>query len=405
MVSVMKQLEKLKINNIMSVLEFIRLNENSSKKYIASMTGLSSTLLTNICNQLKEKNLIIEGDVLSSNKAGRREISLNINYSLKKIIGINFSSEYCEVIITDLKPTLLFVKRFNINLEDNNQILSSIEEIILGYIKKNNLSLSDFAGIGISSKGTTDTKKGIVGEDFLVKKLEIKELLNKKIDLPIFVENDVKALSIAQNFFFPEYRDFFLVKYSIHGIGGGVFKDGLLCTNIDNVVGKIGHIIVDPKEDYCPVCKRKGCLESIISINRIKKDLFNDFKNNRLPILEKNLCGDFDNFSIDKMFEAFEDGSIILNKILRKSASLMAQALINAYAISGTSRIILYGDFFTHKSYLFLLEQYIKEYQLTNLWDKITLSQLSNEQETMASCVMVIKKMFYEELNKYFHII
>lgn len=405
MVSVMKQLEKLKINNIMSVLEFIRLNENSSKKYISSMTGLSSTLLTNICNQLKEKNLIIEGDVLSSNKAGRREISLNINYSLKKIIGINFSSEYCEVVITDLKPTLLFVKRFNINLEDNNQILSSIEEIILGYIKKNNLSLSDFAGIGISSKGTTDTKKGIVGEDFLVKKLEIKELLNKKIDLPIFVENDVKALSIAQNFFFPEYRDFFLVKYSIHGIGGGVFKDGLLCTNVDNVVGKIGHIIIDPREDYCPVCKRKGCLESIISINRIKKDLFNDFKNNKLPILEKSLCGDFDNFSIDKMFEAFENGSIVLNNILRKSASFMAQALINAYAISGTSRIILYGDFFSHPSYLFLLEQYIKEYQLTNLWDKITLSQLSNEQETMASCVMVIKKMFYEELNKYFHII
>ena len=405
MVSVMKQLEKLKINNIMSVLEFIRLNENSSKKYIASMTGLSSTLLTNICNQLKEKNLIIEGDVLSSNKAGRREISLNINYSLKKITGINFSSEYCEVVITDLKPTLLFVKRFNINLEDNNQILSSIEEIILGYIKKNNLSLSDFAGIGISSKGTTDTKKGIVGEDFLVKKLEIKELLNKKIDLPIFVENDVKALSIAQNFFFPEYRDFFLVKYSIHGIGGGVFKDGLLCTNVDNVVGKIGHIIIDPREDYCPICKRKGCLESIISINRIKKDLFNDFKNNKLPILEKSLCGDFDNFSIDKMFEAFENGSIVLNNILRKSASFMAQALINAYAISGTSRIILYGDFFSHPSYLFLLEQYIKEYQLTNLWDKITLSQLSNEQETMASCVMVIKKMFYEELNKYFHII
>ena len=405
MVSVMKQLEKLKINNIMSVLEFIRLNENSSKKYIASMTGLSSTLLTNICNQLKEKNLIIEGDVLSSNKAGRREISLNINYSLKKIIGINFSSEYCEVVITDLKPTLLFVKRFNINLEDNNQILFSIEEIILGYIKKNNLSLSDFAGIGISSKGTTDTKKGIVGEDFLVKKLEIKELLNKKIDLPIFVENDVKALSIAQNFFFPEYRDFFLVKYSIHGIGGGVFKDGLLCTNVDNVVGKIGHIIIDPREDYCPVCKRKGCLESIISINRIKKDLFNDFKNNKLPILEKSLCGDFDNFSVDKMFEAFENGSIVLNNILRKSASFMAQALINAYAISGTSRIILYGDFFSHPSYLFLLEQYIKEYQLTNLWDKITLSQLSNEQETMASCVMVIKKMFYEELNKYFHII
>ena len=58
----MKQLEKLKINNIMSVLEFIRLNENSSKKYIASMTGLSSTLLTNICNQLKENSILLALD-------------------------------------------------------------------------------------------------------------------------------------------------------------------------------------------------------------------------------------------------------------------------------------------------------------------------------------------------------
>lgn len=108
----MKQLEKLKINNIMSVLEFIRLNENCSKKYISASTGLSSTLLTNICNHLKEKNLIIEGDMLASNRAGRKEVALNINYSLKKIIGINISSEYCEIIISDLKPSILFLKKY-----------------------------------------------------------------------------------------------------------------------------------------------------------------------------------------------------------------------------------------------------------------------------------------------------
>lgn len=401
----MKQLEKLKINNIMSVLEAIRLNENSSKKYISSITGLSSTLLTNICNQLKEKNLIIEGESLLSNKAGRREVALGINYSLKKIIGINLSIEYCEIIISDLKPSILFSKRFDVDPSDNSLLLSNIEKIIKEYMENTNSVLSDFAGIGVSSKGTTDTEKGIVGEDFLENKLAIKEFLEEKTSLPVFVENDVKVLSIAQNFFFPEYKDFFLIKYSIHGIGGGVFKDGLLCTSKDNVVGKIGHIIVDPSEEYCPVCKRKGCLESIISINRIKKDIFSLLKNDSFPIVEKYLKGDMESFSIDKLFLAFEDGSILLNKILRKSASLMALAIINAYAISGTSKIILYGDFFSHSSYLFLLEQYIKEYQLTNLWDKIILSKLNSEQENLASCVMVIKKMFYEELNKYFHII
>lgn len=80
----MKQLETLKIKNIMAVLETIRLNENCSKKYISSITGLSSALLTNICNQLKDKKIIFEGETLNSARAGRREVALNLNYSLKK---------------------------------------------------------------------------------------------------------------------------------------------------------------------------------------------------------------------------------------------------------------------------------------------------------------------------------
>lgn len=401
----MKQLEKLKINNIMSVLDVIRLNENSSKKYISSITGLSSTLLTNICNKLKEKNLIIEGDILNSNRAGRREIALSINYSLKKIIGINISSEFCEIVISDLKPSLLFSKKIPTNLKNSEELINSILNIIFDYIAKNNLLISDFAGIGISSKGTTDIEKGIVGEDFLEKKLEIREFIEKKINLPIFIENDVKVLSIAQNFFFPEYDDFFLVKYTIHGIGGAIFKDGILYTNKENAVGKIGHIIINPQEDYCPVCKRKGCLESIISINRLKKELKESFDKKETPVLSAYLQNNFNNFTIEKMFSAFENGSVAVNNILRKSSSLMAQSLINTYAITGSSKIVLYGDFFSYPEYMFLLKQYIKEYQLTDFWSKITISQLSLEQEALASCVIVIKKMFYEELNKYFHFI
>lgn len=401
----MKQLEKLKINNIMSVLEFMRLNENCSKKFISSSTGLSSTLLTNICNHLKEKNLIIEGDVLASNRAGRKEIALNINYSLKKIIGINISSEYCEIVISDLKPSLLFSKRIPTNLKDGDKLMESIFSIIFSYMENNSLSINDFAGIGVSSKGTTDIEKGIIGEDFLEKKLEIKEHIKEKINLPIFIENDVKSLSVAQNFFFPEYDDFFLIKYTIHGIGGALFKDGTLYTNKENIVGRIGHIIIDPKEDYCPVCKRRGCLESIISINRIKKELEKNFNKKDSPVLAEELNNSFGSFNINKLFSAFEKGSIQVNNILRKSASLMAQSIINTYALTGSSNIVLYGDFFSYKSYMFLLEQHIKEYQLIEFWDKITLSKLSPEQETLASCVVVIKKIFYEELNKYFHLI
>lgn len=386
----MKQLEKLKMNNIMSVLEFLRLNENSSKKYISSSIGLSSTLLTNICNHLKEKNLIIEGETLVSNKAGRREIALNINYDFKKIIGINISSEYCEVVISDLKPNLLFLKKIPTNPKNSEGLMEYIFDVIFDYIKKNKLSTNDFVGIGVNSKGTIDIKNGVIGEDFLKEKIEIREYIKNKIDLPVFIENDVKSLSIAQNFFFPEYNDFFLIKYTIHGIGGAIFKNGTLYTNNDNIVGQIGHVIINPNEDYCPVCKRKGCLESIISINKIKKEL-------------SEVDEDFNEFSIKKMFFALEKGSVHVNNILRKSASFMAQSIINTYAITGNEKIILYGNLFSYKEYIFFLEQYIKEYQLTDFWKNVVISKLSPQQESLASCVMVIKKIFYEELNKYFY--
>lgn len=401
----MKQLEKLKIDNIMSVLKIIHLNPNISKKNISILTGLSSTLLTNICNQLKEKKIIIEGNTLVSNKAGRREIALNMNYSLKKVIGINISSEFCEIVISDLKPALLFYKRIETKTTNNKELANSIFGAIETYISESYLSTNDFIGIGISAKGTTDKEQGIVGEDFLEEKIKIKEYLSSKINLPIFIENDVKALAIAQNFFFPEDEDFFLVKYSIHGIGGAIFKDGNLYTAKENAVAKIGHIIIDPNGNYCPVCKRRGCLESLISIKAIKKEIKDSFSHETFPILYKKLNGDFESFSIDALFESYNQGSIPINNLIRKSASFMAQSIINVTAILGNSKVILYGDFFSKKEYLFLLEQYIREYQLINMWDKIVLSKLSIDQERLASCVIVIKNIFYKELNRYFHII
>ena len=399
----MGQLKRLKIGNIKLVLDTLRKNNHCSKKYISSITGLSSTLLTNICNELKLKSLITEGDFVNSEKPGRREVQMDLNYQFKKVIGINISNTYCEIVISDLKPNLLFQTKFSTNLHKNELFLKKILDTLYEYLNSNKLTWNDFIGIGITSKGTIDSLKGVVGFDFFDEELPIKEYLGKNTNLPIFIENDVKALSLTQNFFYPEYNDFFLVKYSIHGIGGAIFKDGHLYVNQDNIVGKIGHIIMDPTQDYCPICKRRGCLESIISITQITNCIKELFYANKLPILKKILKNDFSNFNIPSLFEASDCGSIEINKILQKSASLMAQALINTYVIVGSNKIILYGDFFTYSRYMFLLESYIKKYQLTNFWDKISLSSLNNTQESLASCVLVINNIFNIHFEEYYN--
>lgn len=397
----MKQLSKLKVKNISSVLHSIRDNSNISKKNLSVMLGLSSPLLTNICNELKEKSLIFEGSTLPSNKAGRPEVALNFNYNLKKIIGINISSEFTTIIISNLFPSIIFEEKIETKFDNSQKFLEILKDIISLYLSNNNLTTSDFLGIGISSKGTTNIEEGIIGEDFFHEKIKIREYLSNYFNIPIFIENDVKVLAITQNFFFPNDDNFFLVKYSIHGIGGALFKDGKLYTNKNNSVGKIGHVIIDLNEEFCPICKRKGCLETCISLKRIFSDLKKEIEKKEDYILVKTFKDK--DINIENLFSAFENGSISINKLLRKSASYLAQALINTSAINGTNKVILYGDFFLQDSYLFLLKQYLQEYELSPFWRNVSVSTLTLEQEKLASCVLVIKKVFYDNFETYYN--
>lgn len=398
----MKQLSKLKVKNIASVLQAIRENSNISKKVLSSTLGLSSPLLTNICNELKEKILIFEGNSLPSTKVGRPEIALNFNYNFKKIIGINISSEFTTIIISNLSPNIILETKIETKAENSNIFLDNLKNIIFSFILNKNLSLKDFLGIGISSKGTTNIEEGIIGEDFFHEKIKIREYLSNYFNIPIFIENDVKVLAITQNFFFPKNDNFFLVKYSIHGIGGALFKDGKLYTNKDNSVGKIGHVIIDLNEEFCPICKRKGCLETCISLKRIFLDLEKELEKKDdftlLEIFKDNII------NISNLFLAYENGSIFVNKLLRKSASYLAQALINTSTINGTNKIILYGDFFLQDSYLFLLKQYLQEYELSSFWRNVSVSTLTYEQEKLAPCVLVIKKIFYDNFEQYYNL-
>ena len=86
----MKQLTKLKFNNIKLVLDTLKNYGSISKKQITTITNLSPVLVTKICSELIEKKIILEGEYFPSEKAGRREQALYLNDNYKYIIGLSF---------------------------------------------------------------------------------------------------------------------------------------------------------------------------------------------------------------------------------------------------------------------------------------------------------------------------
>lgn len=378
----MKQLTKLKFDNIKLVLDTLKNYGSISKKQITSITNLSSVLITKICSELIEKKIILEGEFLPSEKAGRREQVLHLNYNFKYIIGLSFFSDSSKITISNLKPSLIYSREYLFLNKTPEELIIIMLEELKEWMLKNGLKESDFLGIGIIAKGTINRLENSIGIDIWKREIFIKKEIQSFFNIPIVIENDVKSFAIAHNYLYPKFHDFFLVHYGINGIGGAVFKNELLINEVDSI-GKIGHIIIDSNMEFCPICKRRGCLESLISIKTILK------KETQY----------FNNISIEKLLELYNEGDIEVSKLLNESAKYMAQSIINTYSIIGSKDIILHGDLFFNENYFFSLISYIKRYQLGDFYKRIILSPLEKEDIELAPNILAINFFLFQNTD------
>lgn len=86
--------------------------------------------------------------------------------------------------------------------------------------------------------------------------------LEQALTVPVFVENDAKALALAEGWRGAAHgeRDYLAMVVST-GVGGGIVLNGRLLDGAAGNAGHIGHVIVEPGGRLCG-CGAHGCLEA-----------------------------------------------------------------------------------------------------------------------------------------------
>jgi len=90
----------------------------------------------------------------------------------------------------------------------------------------------------------------------------LRSRLSELCALPAFVDNDAKALALAEGWTGAAvgHRDYLGMVVST-GVGGGIVLDGRLLDGAEGNAGHIGHITVEPEGHLCR-CGNRGCLEA-----------------------------------------------------------------------------------------------------------------------------------------------
>ena len=113
--------------------------------------------------------------------------------------------------------------------------------------------------------GLADAEKGIwVYACFSgIADYPIVERMSKKLDMPVYIENDVNACALAEKVFGAcrDCDDFLWMTVS-NGVGGGLVLGGKVYGGAFGGSGEIGHVVVEDNGPVCP-CGHLGCMEAV----------------------------------------------------------------------------------------------------------------------------------------------
>lgn len=181
------------------------------------------------------------------------------------------------------------------------KMVEGVEELL----EESEKSFTEISSIGIGSAGQIDRKNGIIigAPNLDCYNLNLKEILQNKFNIPVFVGNDVEVATIGeQKFGAGKGCADFVCVFVGTGIGSAIVKNGHIIYGATGTAGELGHIIVDLNGRPC-ACGAHGCLEAYASRSAIETRIEGALKKGRKSCISEYL----------------EEGKAITSSMIRKS--------------------------------------------------------------------------------------
>lgn len=180
-------------------------------------------------------------------------------------IGIDIGGTKIEIARVDRSGALLNRSQFPTPVSEGFEKITT--EIIETVKELQKQAASPPVAIGVGMAGQIDSATGIVkfAPNLKWTDAPLKERLQKALQLPVVVINDVRAGTWGELQHGAGKGAQELVCLFIGtGVGGGLVSQGRLIEGATNAAGELGHITVDLNGPWC-VCGNRGCVEAFAS--------------------------------------------------------------------------------------------------------------------------------------------
>ncbi|HEV8133932.1 MAG TPA: ROK family transcriptional regulator, partial [Pyrinomonadaceae bacterium] len=244
-------------------LHLIRDRQPISRADIVKATGLQAGTVSAIVNRLIKQKLIYEG-VEGPSSGGRPPKYLHVNAESAYVLAVDLGVKESIYAVSDFNGRILTQKSVITEGDPKVFLLSLAREI--RKLVSTQYPRARVEAVGVSVPGLVDRAAGtvIVSPNLGWRAVPVRTLMEEKLELPVYVENDANAAAFAELWYGPldevSARTLLSVLV-VEGLGTGLIINGELHVGTSIGLGGFGHMTMDPKGLTCS-CGRRGCWET-----------------------------------------------------------------------------------------------------------------------------------------------
>ncbi|MFE9767687.1 ROK family protein [Streptomyces sp. NPDC005808] len=244
-----------------------------TRSEIAGRTQLSAAAVTKAVRPLIEAGYLQEDVDEDARQAslGRPANPVLVDGGRALFIGIKMTGDELIAVLTDLCCRIRVARHVPLTTRDPKAVLASTAGLVQELLTEADGFGVQVQGLGIALSGDVDRAAGVVRySPFLEwRDVPLADLARMTTGLPVTVDNDVRALTVAEQWFGAGVglSDFAVVTVGA-GIGCGLVVHGQVVNGAYGVAGEIGHVAIDPAGPLCH-CGNRGCVEAIAADSAI----------------------------------------------------------------------------------------------------------------------------------------
>lgn len=265
----------------------------------------------------------------------------------KAAMGVDIGGGSVKLGVSTPSGRVLFRSQFLTRRnEGRSKLLYELDQQIQHLSKLAKNKQFEVVGIGIGAPGPIDVERGFIYFFPNIpgwRNTPLKEILQKKMGLPVWVDNDANVMALAEFCYGAGRGTRTMIGLTLGtGVGGGMVIHGKLFHGSRFSAAEIGHLVIDENGPLC-ACGNRGCVETYVGTNYFTREVLSRLKKAPRSVLKKWVGEKGLKLTPELVARAAKKGDQLSQKMWSDTAEHLGTALAGLVNILNPEKIILGG--------------------------------------------------------------